>query len=489
MCRGTRASPATVPGYRTTSRSRPVCGRSFGTKCGFGQEAHVEQQVRVHRDAVLEPEAQDRDHQLRARRAAARDAGERVPQLVHGHRPTCRRRGRPCSRMRAHRLALFADAFDRRPVRRQRMRPPRLAEAPHQRRARRPRGRSAPGSGRASSSAAGRSPGTPSSILPSRTSTTTAARAISLPARSVSSASIGSSVDRQVVDAEVAEILERADRLRLARARQAGEDDEPRRHGRPARAPCGVPLLAHLQRPLRDSSSVVAARVGSPAPSCAVEPIDEAPRGVMAARCAAAGCAPRLRPGWRGCGRAPPACGPSACGRRAARGTRRRGRAGRTRGRVPSFELHDELDALRRPRRRDAEQVLDVDEPEAADLHVVARQLRAAADARTTAPGSAAPPHRRPPAGGRARPGRARTRSCRCRSPRSRARPGRGCRSARRARRRAPTGRCRAPPTGGSWRPASRRASAAAARARDRLRPISSPAARGRRSPGRTAAA
>ena len=44
--------------------------------------------------------------------------------------------------------------------------------------------------------------------------------------------------------------------------------------------------------------------------------------------------------------------------------------------RVPSFELHDELDALRRPRRGDAEQILDVDQAEPAQLHVMPRQLR-----------------------------------------------------------------------------------------------------------------
>ena len=48
--------------------------------------------------------------------------------------------------------------------------------------------------------------------------------------------------------------------------------------------------------------------------------------------------------------------------------------------RIPALELHDQLDALRRPRRRDAEQVLDVDDAEPAQLHVVPRQLRAGAD-------------------------------------------------------------------------------------------------------------
>ena len=47
---------------------------------------------------------------------------------------------------------------------------------------------------------------------------------------------------------------------------------------------------------------------------------------------------------------------------------------------LPALELHDELDALRRARRRDAEQVLHVDQAEPADLHVMPRQLRAAAE-------------------------------------------------------------------------------------------------------------
>ena len=42
---------------------------------------------------------------------------------------------------------------------------------------------------------------------------------------------------RQVVDAEVAEVLERADRLRLAGAGEAGEDDEARGDGRARRPP------------------------------------------------------------------------------------------------------------------------------------------------------------------------------------------------------------------------------------------------------------
>ena len=47
---------------------------------------------------------------------------------------------------------------------------------------------------------------------------------------------------------------------------------------------------------------------------------------------------------------------------------------------LPAFELHHELDPLRRSRRRDAEQILDVDQSEPADLHVVPRQFRTGAD-------------------------------------------------------------------------------------------------------------
>src|SRR2546426_5426172 len=49
-------------------------------------------------------------------------------------------------------------------------------------------------------------------------------------------------------------------------------------------------------------------------------------------------------------------------------------------GRVPALELHDELDALRGASGGDAEQILDVDQPQTAQLHVVARELGARAD-------------------------------------------------------------------------------------------------------------
>ena len=115
----------------------------------------------------------------------------------------------------------FAD----RSVRRERMRPPRLAEAPHQRRVARleedqhrvqPR----------------HLPQLPEDLRERRQE---AALADVDDDRDLLDVAAGAQRQlrqrrnqrrRQVVDAEVAEILERADRLRLARSRQPGEDDE-----------------------------------------------------------------------------------------------------------------------------------------------------------------------------------------------------------------------------------------------------------------------
>ena len=48
--------------------------------------------------------------------------------------------------------------------------------------------------------------------------------------------------------------------------------------------------------------------------------------------------------------------------------------------RIPSFELNDELDAFGSPCRGHAEEILDVDQSNAADLHVVAGELGTRAD-------------------------------------------------------------------------------------------------------------
>ena len=116
--------------------------------------------------------------------------------------------------------------------------------------------------------------------------------------------------DRQVVDAEIAEVLERADRLRLAGTREAGQHHESRR--RP-------PVLAARRGGVRRFSRITrssppdrrSARCALRARAARFEPADEALRGVMPARPAAAGCVPRLRPGSRGSGPAPPASGSS----------------------------------------------------------------------------------------------------------------------------------------------------------------------------------
>ena len=148
---------------------------------------------------------------------------------------------------------------------------------------------------------------------------------------------------RQVVDAEVAEILERADRLRLPRPGQAGQDDERLRPRRAAArvalagAACagrlrrGAPgLIASSSAARASSSSVVGVGRGA-SRSVLLEPRRRAraPRDARAP--AAADCAPRPRRGWRRCGRARPACGSAARAGRASRRTRRRARAARTR--------------------------------------------------------------------------------------------------------------------------------------------------------------
>src|SRR5258705_3836706 len=65
-----RAGPIQIPydvgvasGMRAKSRH----------EMGFRQKPDIEQQIRIDRDAVLEPEAQDRDDELRAGGASGRD--------------------------------------------------------------------------------------------------------------------------------------------------------------------------------------------------------------------------------------------------------------------------------------------------------------------------------------------------------------------------------------------------------------------------------
>ena len=189
---GTRASPSTCRGTCTTSSSRPVCGRSFGTKCGFGRKRTSNSRSESTGMPCLKPKLRIVTTSCVPGARPARDAGERVPQLVDRHlRRVDDVVRHPADRL--HRLRLLADALERRAIRRERVRPARLAEAPDER----PLRRFEEDQHRVQLphllQPLDRPSGTPRASCPSRMSTTTAAREISLPARSVSSASIGSS--------------------------------------------------------------------------------------------------------------------------------------------------------------------------------------------------------------------------------------------------------------------------------------------------------
>ena len=140
-----------------------------------------------------------------------------------------------------------------------------------------------------------------SGILPSRTSTTTAARAIVAGAKR-QLREHRRQRDGQVVDAEVAG----SSSARMAcdtRPGRAREDDEPRGDRRARRAPRGVPLSRSLVGvPFAILQIISEFEIGRLAPvRVRVEAIDEPPR--VQRRCAAAGCARPPPPGWRGCAR------------------------------------------------------------------------------------------------------------------------------------------------------------------------------------------
>ena len=116
---------------------------------------------------------------------------------------------------------------------------------------------------------------------------------------------------RQVVDAEVAEIFERADRLRLPGPGESRQDDEsPRAPTRPPAARHGTaPPVARVTRvlPCSTSSSDVDVRRGSPsrAASRRADRRDRAPRSGPRVRsswlrAATSTSTPRLRPGATG---------------------------------------------------------------------------------------------------------------------------------------------------------------------------------------------
>ncbi len=144
-------------------------------------------------------------------------------------------------------------------------------------------------------------------------------------------------------------------------------------------------------------------------------------------------CARRSRSGARGCGPKPRE-GAAAAARARGSCRTRPSRPSRSYFLVGSQRCSSMTSSigLRRAHRRDAEEVLDVDDPDAAQLHVVADHLRRAAR-RARRSGSGGSRRRRRRRGGApgAR-GRARTRSCRCPT---RPEAGRPCRRRRRGRR------------------------------------------------------
>ena len=199
---------------------------------------------------------------------------------------------------------------------------------------------------------------------------------------------------RQVVDAEVAEVLERADRLRLARPRQPGQDDERR----PRRRPAPRRRAARSGRSRSRSSSIRRRLRRAAAPSRVARGARQRPGGVVPAR-------PQQLVARRHLDQDREA----AAGRhrhaherhlhaRAARSTRRRGPADRTRARRPSARAAPPARRASTARRAATPNSrLDVDQAEAAHLHVVARQLRTGADQDVSA--------RRRTSTGRRRPG------------------------------------------------------------------------------------
>ncbi len=174
-----------------TSRSRPVCGRSFGTKCGFGRNRTSNNRSESTGMPCLKPK-------LRTVTTSC-DPGERPPwtfrkawrsswTVIADVSTTCaasRRSG--FIRSRSSRIPSIADRSGASGCGRRVSLKRRTSTSSEASRKIRTGCRLRIALSRRNTF------GSSSSILPSRTSTTTAARAISLPARRVSSASIGSS--------------------------------------------------------------------------------------------------------------------------------------------------------------------------------------------------------------------------------------------------------------------------------------------------------
>ena len=189
------------------------------------QAPYVEHQIGVDRHAVFVAEAEERDHQARLR-SIARQPHEELPQLVYGHVGRVDDLvGHVADGVEAR--ALFADSLAGGAARRERMRPPRLAEAAHERRVARLEEDENRVQLRQLAQAAEdfrkrRQESPFAHVDHDRDLFDIAARV----QRQLGQR--GNERRRKVVDAEVAEVFERANRLRFAGAGQAREDDERR---------------------------------------------------------------------------------------------------------------------------------------------------------------------------------------------------------------------------------------------------------------------
>ena len=204
-----------------------------GNEVRVRQAADVEHQIGVHRNPVLEPETEKRDYEARASTLPG-ESHEEMAQLVNRHvRRVDDFVGQRPDQIQP--LTLVPDPLGHRPIRRQRMRAPRFAEPPDERRVARfqknqdwvqPRH-------------------LPKLLEDLRKRRQEAALAHVDDDGDFLDVSAGTlrqlrerrdERGRQVVDAEVAEIFQRADRLRLSRTGQPGQHDERRSGARRALA-------------------------------------------------------------------------------------------------------------------------------------------------------------------------------------------------------------------------------------------------------------
>src|SRR6266849_10405138 len=188
------------------------------------QEAAVERQVRIARQAVLVAERDQRDGH-RARLGTRDEVAQRAAQLVHGERAGVEDAVGELAQ-RPELLALVADAVRDATAGRRRVRPPRLAEAPHE------------------------------DVVARFEVEHLERHPAQLFLRALPQLDEARDQGhRQVVDAVEAQVLEHLDGGALAGAREAGDDDEAGGHmtlgARPVLARCAgsAPPMPPIQRP------------------------------------------------------------------------------------------------------------------------------------------------------------------------------------------------------------------------------------------------